>query len=33
MGPSLVEWLHIVADPAIDVEAGLKAIHEQRDER
>lgn len=33
MGRSLVEWLHTVADPDIDVKAGLKAIREQRDER
>jgi plasmid stability protein len=33
MGRSLVEWLHTVADPDIDVEVGLKAIREQRDER
>jgi metal-sulfur cluster biosynthetic enzyme len=33
MGHSLVEWLHTVADPDIDVEVGLKTIREQRDER
>jgi plasmid stability protein len=33
MGRSLVEWLETVANPDIDVEVGLKAIREQRDER
>ncbi len=32
-GRYLVEWLHTVADPDIDVAAGLKTIREQRDER
>ncbi|MGD0471632.1 MAG: antitoxin [Candidatus Velthaea sp.] len=33
MGDSLFEWLKRVADPGIDVEAGLKAIRATRDER
>jgi len=33
MGHSLLQWLKSVADPAIDVEAGLKAIRETRDAR
>jgi plasmid stability protein len=33
MGRSLVEWLRTVADANIDVEAGLKAIREERDGR
>jgi plasmid stability protein len=33
MGRSLLHWLRMVADPGIDVEAGLKAIRETRDER
>jgi plasmid stability protein len=33
MGQSLLEWLRSVANPEIDVEAGLNAIREMRDER
>jgi plasmid stability protein len=33
VGASLLAWLRTVAEPTIDVEAGLKAIREARDER
>jgi plasmid stability protein len=33
MGRSLVEWLHTIAEPGIDVEVGLKTIREQRQDR
>jgi len=33
MGRSLVEWLHTVAEPGIEVDLGLEAIREARDVR
>jgi hypothetical protein len=33
MGRSLLGWLRTVADADIDVEAGVNAIRETRDER
>jgi plasmid stability protein len=33
IGRSLFEWLPTVANPDVDVEAGLKAIRDMRSER
>jgi plasmid stability protein len=33
MGRSLMEWLETVANPNVDVDVGLTAIREQREER